>query len=129
MREGIEELIHPSTTSSYLVAYVVLAGSTIFDLISARQSAGQMAARARRYDRGFLEEAQTTSDTSLRAVFSEDVVSVFGDVTALVALGLNQITGSSVFQGVAAVLIAVLMIRVSLRLIQRSHASWSAYGF
>jgi len=88
-----------------------------------------MAARARRYDRGFPEEAQTTSDTSLRAVFSEDVVSVFGDVTALVALGLNQITGSSVFQGVAAVLIAVLMIRVSLRLIQRSHASWSAYGF
>ena len=36
-------------------------------------------------------------------------------------LALNQITGSSIPQGVAAVLIALLMIRVSLRLIQRSH--------
>ena len=40
---------------------------------------------------------------------------------ALAALALNQITGSSIHQGVAAVLIALVMIRLSLRLIQRSH--------
>ena len=48
-------------------------------------------------------------------------MSVSGDVIAFAALALNQITGSSIPQGVAAVLIALLMIRVSLRLIQRSH--------
>ena len=48
-------------------------------------------------------------------------MSVFGDVIAFAALALNQITGSSIPQGVAAVLIALVMIRVSLRLIQRSH--------
>ena len=121
LREGIDELLHPSATSSFAVAYVVLAISTVFDLVSFRQSAGQMARRARRYGREFLEESRVTSDPTLRAVFLEDAVSVSGDVIAFAALLLNQITGSSVPQGVAAVLIALVMIRVSLRLIQRSH--------
>jgi cation diffusion facilitator family transporter len=121
LREGIEELIRPSVTSSFAVAYVVLAISTVLDLVSIRQSAGQMARRARRYHREFLQESRVTSDPSLRAVFAEDAVSVGGDVIAFAALALNQITGSSVYQGVAAVLIALVLIRVSLRLISRSH--------
>jgi hypothetical protein len=36
-------------------------------------------------------------------------------------LALNQITGSSLPQGVAAVLVGVVLIRISLRLIKRSH--------
>jgi len=121
LREGIEELIRPSTTSSFAVAYVVLAISAVFDLVSFRQSAGQMARQARRYQREFLEESRVTSEPSLRAVFLEDAVSIAGDVTTFAALALNQLTGSSIPQGVAAVLIAVVMIRVSLRLISRSH--------
>jgi cation diffusion facilitator family transporter len=121
LRAGIDELIHPSVTSSFAVAYVVLAVSTVLDLMSFRQSAGQMIRRARRYHREFLEESRVTSDPSLRAVFTEDAVSVSGDVIALAALALNQITGSSIPQGIAAVLIALVLIRVSLRLIQRSH--------
>jgi divalent metal cation (Fe/Co/Zn/Cd) transporter len=80
-----------------------------------------MSRRAHRYHRELLEESRVTSDPSLRAVFVEDAVSFSGDVLALAALALNQITGSSVYQGVAAVLIALVMIRVSLRLISRSH--------
>jgi len=129
LREGIDELIHPSATSSFAVAYAVLAISTVLDLMSIRQSAGQMIRRARHYHREFLEESRVTSDPTLRAVFAEDAVSVSGDVIALAALALNQITGSSIYQGVAAVVIALVLIRVSLRLIQRSHdflvGSWA----
>ncbi len=121
LRQGIDELIHPSATSSFAVAYVVLAISTVFDLVSIRQSAGQLVRRARREHRELLEESRVTSDPTLRAVFVEDAVSVSGDVIALAALALNQVTGSSIPQGVAAVLIALVLIRVSLRLIQRSH--------
>ncbi len=121
LREGIDELIHPSATSSFAVAYIVLAVSAVFDLMSIRQSAGQMSLRARRYHRDLLEESRVTSDPTLRTVFTADAVSVGGDVVALAALGLNQITGSSIPQGVAAVLIALVLIRLSLRLIQRSH--------
>jgi hypothetical protein len=58
---------------------------------------------------------------TLRAVFAEDAVSISGDAIALAALALNQITGSSIPQGAGAVLISVVIIRVSLRLIKRSH--------
>ncbi|MGH3846319.1 MAG: cation diffusion facilitator family transporter [Pseudonocardiaceae bacterium] len=121
LRDGIDELIHPSATSSFAVAYIVLAISAVLDLMSFRQSTGQMIRRARYYHREFLEENRVTSDPVLRAVFSEDMVSVWGDVIAVAALALNQITGSSIPQGVAAVLIALVLMRVSLRLIQRSY--------
>ena len=116
LREGIDELIHPSVTSSFAVAYIVLAISAVFDLVSFRQSAGQMIGRARRRHRGLIDEARGTSDPTLRAVFVEDAVSVSGDVITLAALALNQLTGSSIPQGIAAVLIGLVLIRVSLRL-------------
>jgi cation diffusion facilitator family transporter len=121
LREGIAELIHPGVTSSFAVAYVVLAASAVFDLLSFRQSAGQMIHRAHRYHRGLIDESRVTSDPTLRAVFLEDAVSVSGDVITLAALALNQITGSSIPQGVAAVLIGLVLIRTSLRLGKRSH--------
>ena len=99
LREGIAELIHPGVTSSFAVAYVVLAISAVFDLVSFRQSAGQMIHRGRRYHRDLLEESRVTSDPTLRAVFLEDAVSVSGDVITLAALALNQITGSSIPPG------------------------------
>ena len=89
LREGIAELIHPSATSSFAVAYAVLAVSAVFDLVSFRQSAGQMILRGRRYSRGLIDESKVTSDPTLRAVFLEDAVSVSGDVVALAALALN----------------------------------------
>lgn len=132
LREGIDELIHPVVTSSFALAYAVLAVSTIFDLVSFRQSAGQMTLRARRYDRQLIEESRVTSDPMLRAVFVGDAVSIFGNVIAFLALALNQITGSSIPQGVAAVFIALVMIRISIRLIQRSHdflvGTWAGHA-
>ena len=117
LREGIDELIHPGATSSFAVAYIVLGISAVLDLVSFRQSGGQMSLRARRYHRDLLEEARVTSDPTLRIVFTSDAVSVSADVLALAALALNQITGSSIYQAVAAVLIALALIRLSLRLI------------
>jgi len=121
LRQGITDLIHPSATSSFLVAYVVLAISAIFDALSFRQSAHQMSVTARLANRSLLDQAAVTSDANLRAVFNEDAVSVAGDLLALVGLGLSQLIGSSRPQAVAAVLIALLLIRISLRLMRRNH--------
>jgi len=121
LRDGIVELIHPGVTSSFTVAYVVLAISTVFDLVSFRQSAGQLIGRARRHQQKLMDEARGTSDPTLRAVFVEDAVSVSGDVLTLAALALNQLTGSSIPQGIAAVLIGLLLIRAGLQLGKRSH--------
>jgi len=66
-------------------------------------------------------DCRVTSDPALRTVFTSDAVSVSADVLALAALALNQITRSSIPQAAAAVLIALALIRLSFRLIQRSH--------
>ncbi len=58
LRVGIDELIHPGTTSRFAVAYVVLAISACFDLASFRQSAGQMTRRARRFHRELAAESR-----------------------------------------------------------------------
>jgi hypothetical protein len=93
-------LLHPSSTSSFGVAYIVLALSTVFDLLSLRQSAHQMSVEAQRADRTILDQSAATSDPSLRGVFNEDAVSVPGDIFAFAGLALSQITGSSVPQAV-----------------------------
>jgi cation diffusion facilitator family transporter len=95
LREGIEELIQPSVTSSFAVAYIVLAISAVFDLVSFRQSAGQMIHRGRHYHRGLIDESKVTSDPTLRAVFLEDAVSVSGDVITFAALALTCVPRNS----------------------------------
>ena len=121
LRQGITDLIHPSATSSFLVAYFVLAVSAVFDALSFRQSAHQMRVTARLANRSLLDQAMITSDANLRAVLNEDAVSVVGDLLALAGLGVSQLIGSSRPQAVAAVLIALLLIRISLRLVRRNH--------
>jgi cation diffusion facilitator family transporter len=121
LRQGITDLIHPSATSSFLVAYLVLAVSTGFDATSFRQSAHQMTGAARLVNRTILDEAALTSDPNLRAVFNEDGVSVVGDLLALASLALSQLLGTSRPQAIAAVLIALLLTRISLRLVRRNH--------
>lgn len=121
LREGIEQLFHPTATTSFAVAYIVLGVSTLFDLVSLRQSVHQISGQAQLANRTLLDQAAATSDPSLRAVFNEDAVSIAGDVFALVGPALSQWTGSSLPQAVAAVLIAVVLIRISLRLVRRNH--------
>lgn len=91
LREGISELVHPTTTSSFMVAYLVLEAATIFDLPSLRQSAYQMSTEARLANRSILRHTDTTSDPSLRGVFNEDAVSILGDIFAWPACGLGTL--------------------------------------
>jgi cation diffusion facilitator family transporter len=132
LREGITGLIDPSATSSFGIAYGVLAVSVVFDLVSIRRSASQMIIRGRRYDRNLIQESRATSDSTLRAVFLEDAVAISGDLIAFAGLALDQITGSSIPQAVAAVLIGAVMIRAGLRLAARSHdylvGAWAVTG-
>lgn len=62
LREGITELLHPSSTSAFGVAYAVLAVSTVFDLLSLRQSAHQMSLEAEQANRTILDQSAATSD-------------------------------------------------------------------
>jgi cation diffusion facilitator family transporter len=64
LRQGTIDLIHPNATSSTVVAYVILAVSTIFDSWSFRQSVHQMSVTARIANRSLMDEAAITRRAS-----------------------------------------------------------------
>jgi cation diffusion facilitator family transporter len=121
LREGIVELLDPTGASLFVAGYVVLAVSAVLDGLSLRQAVHQLRAEARSLERDFLDQVALTSDPTVRAVFGEDVAAVTGDVIAFLGLLLHQLTGSPVYDGVAAVLIGLLLAGVGLQLADRNR--------
>jgi cation diffusion facilitator family transporter len=121
VREGITELLHPVALESFNIVYIVLAVSVVLDTVSLLQSAAQLRRDARVQQRGFLDQLMLTSDPTVRAVFAEDAAAIVGDLVAFAGIALHQRTGSSAFEGWAAMTIGVLLVGVGLQLARRNH--------
>jgi cation diffusion facilitator family transporter len=121
LREGIDELLHEVDAASFEAAYAVLAISAIFDSVSLVQAVRQLRSEARRFRRDFLDQVVLTSDPTVRAVFAEDAAAIAGDVIAVVGIALHQATGSPVPDAIAAVLIGLLLVAVSVQLARRNR--------
>jgi cation diffusion facilitator family transporter len=120
VRQGITSLIHPEHTTHFVAAYVVLGISFALDSVSFVQAHGQLDEEARAMQRGFLEHLDATSDPISRAVFAEDASALVGNVVAFVGILLHQLTGSPVPEGIAAIVIGVLLGLVAYQLAARN---------
>jgi len=120
IRQGVLELLHPAETTSFLVAYVVLAISLVLESISLWRAYRQLQKEAADLDREFTEHVRLSSDPIARAVFAEDAAAVAGNVIAALGIGLRQLTGSRVPDGVAALLIGAVLGYVALELARRN---------
>ena len=121
LREGIVELLRPVGASSFVVVYVVLGVSVVLDALSLLRAVHQLRSEAKRFRRDFLDQVMLTSDPTLRAVFAEDAAAIVGDAIAFAGVGLHQATGSAIPEGVAAVLIGLLLVGVGVQLARRNH--------
>jgi len=121
LREGITELLHPIAGSAFPAVYVVLAVCLVLDCASLSQSSRQLRGEARGLHREFLDQLVLTSDPTVRAVFAEDAASIAGDVIAFAGIVVHHLTGSSMPEGVAAVLIGLLLVAVGTQLARRNH--------
>jgi cation diffusion facilitator family transporter len=120
IRQGVLELLHPAETTAFLVAYLVLAISLVLESISLWRAYGQLRKEAKDLDRQFTEHVLLSSDPIARAVFAEDAAAVAGNIIAGVGIGLRQLTGSRVPDGVAALLIGAVLGYVALELARRN---------
>jgi cation diffusion facilitator family transporter len=120
IREGIHELLHPGESTSFLVAYLVLAISLALETVSLLRAYRQLRREATDLDREFTEHVRLTSDPITRAVFAEDAAAVAGNVIAGAGIALEQLTGSPVPDAVAALLIGVILAYVALELTRRN---------
>ncbi|WP_336030772.1 cation diffusion facilitator family transporter [Geodermatophilus sp. FMUSA9-8] len=111
--QGVETILEGEEQGSPTVAYVVLAVSFVLEGASWLKAVRQVRSSARRWGttpRRYLAE---TTDTTVKAVTFEDSAALVGLVLAALGLFLEQVTGDPVWDGVAAILIGVLLLVVA----------------
>src|SRR3954467_4689223 len=100
--QGLEALLGGGEESEYWIAYVILGFSVVAEgtsLIRAvRQTRGEAAAKGISL-RGHLRGSR---DPTTKTVVFEDTAAVSGNVVALAGVGLHQLTGSAMWEGIAA---------------------------
>jgi cation diffusion facilitator family transporter len=112
--EGILSLHSP--THDYLIAYVVLGVCVIAEGASFVRAVSQMRSQARRDHVPLLDHVRASPDTTVKAALFEDTAAVIGLALAAGGLGLEQLTGSPVWDGAASIAIGVLLVVVAVRL-------------
>jgi cation diffusion facilitator family transporter len=120
VRQGILDLVAPEPTTSFRIAYAILAIAFFLDSISLVQAHRQIRDEARVLNRRFLEHLDASSDPIARAVFAEDAAALVGNVIAFGGIALHQVTGSSVPEAIAALVIGLLLGFVAFQLAARN---------
>lgn len=99
--------------ASPLIGYVVLAISAVLEAISWRQAWKETRRHARERNEAFLEFLRATDDPTAKSVLFEDSAALLGIVFAALGLYTHQLTGSAVGDGIASLLIGVMLTLVA----------------
>ncbi|NHC14650.1 cation diffusion facilitator family transporter [Motilibacter deserti] len=99
-----------------LIAYAVLFVSFLAEGTSWLRAVKQLRGEARERGRTFRQHLSLSTDPTVKTVFAEDTAAVTGLVLAAAGIALHQATGEHYWDGVAAVLIGVLLTVVAFTL-------------
>jgi divalent metal cation (Fe/Co/Zn/Cd) transporter len=92
-----------------VVGYVVLGVSAVLELVSWRQAFRETRRHSRDRGQTLFDFLRTTDDPTAKSVLFEDSAALVGIVLAMAGLGLHQLTGSAVYDGIASVLIGLVL--------------------
>ena len=105
--EGIHRLGNPTAIENIIVNYVVLGlamvfegGAWFFALKEFRRTKG---------DSGYIEAVQRGKDPSVFVVLFEDSAAMLGLTVALIATALTQLTGNLYLDGIASIVIGLIL--------------------
>jgi cation diffusion facilitator family transporter len=111
--QGVNTILTGESEGSPTISYIVLAVSFVLEGSSLVKAVRQVRKSARQYkttSRGYLS---ATTDTAVKAVTFEDSAALVGLVLAALGLLLEQLTGQTLWDGVSAILIGLLLIVVA----------------
>ncbi|NOX58024.1 MAG: cation transporter [Planctomycetes bacterium] len=109
--EGVKRTISPHPVENVTVNYIVLSIAMVFE-----GAAWWYALRAFREVKGkrsYLEAAQSGKDPTLFVVLLEDSAALIGLVVAMIGIALGQLTGIQYFDGIATIVIGVVLAMVA----------------
>ena len=118
--EGIKAILASEALGSLRISYVVLALAFVFEGISWLKAVRQLRGEAERLDRGFLEHLRITPDPTAKTVAFEDTAALVGIVLAAAGITLHHVTGHGYWDGLASVLIGLLLVGVAYSLGQQN---------
>jgi len=105
--EGIHHVLHPRPIQNPLINYVVLglaiifeSGALYFAVKEFRKAKGEL---------GYFKAVRRGKDPTLFVVLFEDTAAMLGLLIALFGIALGQATGILIFDGIASILIGVLL--------------------
>ncbi len=110
--EGVQHIRHPEAISNPLINYIVLGLALIFEGAAWFFAFREFSRVKGRW--GYLEAIQRAKDPSIFVVLFEDSAAILGLIVAFVGLLLTQITGILIFDGIASVIIGIILIGTSI---------------
>ncbi|MCW3844980.1 cation diffusion facilitator family transporter [Micromonospora yasonensis] len=119
---GVTTILVHEHTGNYRVSYIVLVISFAVESVSLGRAYQQVRREARRWRADTRRYLRLTADTTVKAVFLEDTAALIGLLIAGVGLGLSELTGEELYDGIASILIGGLLLVVA-GILARSNIS------
>ena len=115
--EGLQRIFGPETESGpYGIAYAVLAFAVLAEGASLMRAYRQTRDEAAESRQSHARYVRASRDPTTKTVLFEDSAAVIGVVVAFAGVALHQATGNQVYDGLASVVIAVLLATVAVAL-------------
>ncbi|NUR06281.1 MAG: cation transporter [Nocardioidaceae bacterium] len=114
--EGIHALLSPEPVENLLVGYVVLGLAFVFEGASWLKALLQLRREAENRRVGLFRHVVTTPDPTAKTVAFEDTAALIGILLAAAGLTLHAVTGGGVWDGLASILIGLLLVVVAISL-------------
>lgn len=105
--DGLQHILHPEPVQSYGLSYLVLAMAVLFEGASWLFALTRFSRAKGKW--GYVEAVRRGKDPSLFVVVFEDSAALLGLLVAAGGLALDQLTGAVLFDGVASVLIGLIL--------------------
>lgn len=114
--EGIHALLNPHAISDPAINYIVLGLAMVFEGVA--WSFAFIEFNKTRGELGYFEAVRRGKDPTLFVVLFEDSAAMLGLIIAFLGVGLSHLTGIVYFDGIASILIGVVL---------AGTAAWLAY--
>ena len=109
--EGIEKIQHPETIKDAYINYIVLAAAFIFEGVAWWVALKEF--RKSKGDMGYFEAVRQSKDAAVFTVLFEDTAAMLGLVVAFVGIALAEAFELAVLDGVASVIIGLILAAVA----------------
>ena len=121
--QGVNELRSSGEGSGHFgLTYIVLAVSFVLEAVSWLQAWRQLRSEASSQDRRMHRQIWDTSDPAVTTVFFEDSAALVGLLLAATGVGLHQLTGDHLWDGLASGAIGLLLMVVAFVLAKENRS-------